>query len=116
MVLAELYASVIVTAVDGPFIIIPWLFIAQVFVTLLYLYLPFEYYDMEAEEDEKDEEMMLLVMDDEETLVGDDEFDYPLASAWSLPLPTPSSLDDEASGYGTMDFSQLSGPGNSMPI
>ncbi|KAL4724020.1 hypothetical protein ACLX1H_008624 [Fusarium chlamydosporum] len=71
MILTELYASVIVAAVDGPFVIIPWLFIAQLFVTFLYLFLPFEYLDIEAEEHTRDEEKALLSKDDEEPSVGE---------------------------------------------
>ncbi|CAF3484362.1 unnamed protein product [Fusarium graminearum] len=114
MALAELYASIIVASVNGPFIIIPYLFIAQLFVTLLYLYLPYEYYDMEVEEERRieDEEKMLSMMDDDD----DDDDDDSVIDRYELDeasvASTPSSADIKTTGYGTMELSQLSGPGN----
>ncbi|EKJ75166.1 hypothetical protein NXS19_005188 [Fusarium pseudograminearum] len=112
MALAELYASIVVASVNGPFIIIPYLFIAQLFVTLLYFYLPFEYYDMEVEEEQRieDEEKMLSMMDDDDSVI--DRYELDELSVTS----TPSNVDIKATGYGTMEFSQLSGPGNLYPV
>ncbi|QPC69722.1 hypothetical protein HYE68_000474 [Fusarium pseudograminearum] len=112
MALAELYASIVVASVNGPFIIIPYLFIAQLFVTLLYFYLPFEYYDMEVEEEKRieDEEKMLSMMDDDDSVI--DRYELDELSVTS----TPSNVDIKATGYGTMEFSQLSGPGNLYPV
>ncbi|RGP67825.1 hypothetical protein FSPOR_5660 [Fusarium sporotrichioides] len=101
MALAELYASIIVASVDGPFIVIPWLFIAQLFVTLLYFYLPYNYYDMEVEEEERvrDEEKMFLMMDDDEDL---DRFLCDPPSPSATVVSTPSIVSDGDSGYGSM--------------
>ncbi|KAM0307759.1 hypothetical protein HYE67_000562 [Fusarium culmorum] len=113
MALAELYASIVVASVNGTFIIIPYLFIAQLFVTLLYLYLPYEYYDMEVEEERRieDEEKILFMMNDDDDSVID-RYELDEASVAS----TPSSADIKTTGYGTMELSQLSGPGNLHPI
>ncbi|RGP77891.1 hypothetical protein FLONG3_3960 [Fusarium longipes] len=78
MAVAEMYMSILVASFNGPTIVIPWLFIAQSLVTLLFLYLPFEHSDLIAEEQAKEEEISLLAMEDAETLVDEDEdeFDY----------------------------------------
>ncbi|KAJ4140010.1 hypothetical protein NW768_001362 [Fusarium equiseti] len=116
MILTEWYVSVLVTALSGPSIIIPWMIVAQLFVMMLFFYLPFEYIDIQARENEREEvKQHLTIPEDEETLV--DDVDYNCGrSAYTESL---SSLEYGGNGtcdYGTMNFSQLSGPGNSMPI
>jgi hypothetical protein len=115
MILVEWYLSVLVTALYGPSIIIPWMIVAQLFVMMLFFYLPFEYIDIQARETEREEVKHLTIPDDEETLVGDVDSNC----GRSVYAESLSSFEYEGDGmcnYGTMDFSQLSGSGNSMPV
>lgn len=115
MILAEWYVSVLVTALYGPSIIIPWMIVAQLFFMMLFFYLPFEYINIQAMENEREEVKHLIIHDDEETLVGD--FDYDCGQkTYAESLSSFGFEGDDVCTYGTMDFSQLSGPGNSMPI
>ncbi|KAL3600440.1 hypothetical protein FPOAC2_04681 [Fusarium poae] len=116
MVLAEWYASIVVVTLDGPFIIIIYIFIAQLFVTLLYFLLPFEYYDMAVEEEERlqnqDEEKMSM-MDEDEDL----DRILSLTAVPASVVSTPRNDKSAVVGYGTMaNFRQMPGPGNSSPV
>ncbi|CAG7563560.1 unnamed protein product [Fusarium equiseti] len=115
MILVEWYVSVLVTALYGPSIIIPWMIVGQLFVMMLFFYLPFEYMDIQVRENEREEVKHLTIPDDEETLVGDDDSNCG-RSVYAESLPSFEYEGDGMCNYGTMDFSQLSGPGNSMPI
>ncbi|KAL6917958.1 hypothetical protein ACHAP8_000140 [Fusarium lateritium] len=116
MALAEWYASIVVVALDGPFIIIPYIFIAQLLVTILYFLLPFEYYDMDVEEEEwaqdQDEEKM-PTMDEDEDLDRLESLNSSSGSVVSIPRNDKSGVH----GYGTMEnLWQMPGPGNSSPV
>ncbi|RBR15408.1 uncharacterized protein FIESC28_07343 [Fusarium coffeatum] len=115
MILAEWYVSVLVTALYGPSVIIPWMIVAQLFFMMLFFYLPFEYIDIQARENEREEVKHLIIPDDEETLVGDVDYDCG-QSMYAESLSSFGYEGDDVWVYGTMDLSQLSGPGNSMPI
>ena len=101
MILAEWYVSVLVTALYGPSIIIPWMIVAQLFFMMLFFYLPFEYINIQAMENEREEVKHLIIHDDEETLVGD--FDYDCGQkTYAESLSSFGYEGDDVCTYGTM--------------